>query len=318
MPSLLEVRDLAVHFPTATGWARAVDGISFSLESQQTLALVGESGCGKTATALALMGLHPPSARVSGSVRFAGTSLLGLVPRQWRAVRGRGMGLVFQEPAAALNPLYRLGHQVAEAVRLRRRLGRRAGWAAALELLRLVQLAEPERVARQYPHEVSGGMQQRVAIALALAGGPRLLLADEPTSALDVTVQAEVLALLRQLRDQLGMALLLISHHLDLVAGMADEVAVLYAGKVAECRPAAELWRKPLHPYTAALLACRPRLGRTGRLPVIEGAVPPATAYPTGCRFRERCPRQTEQCGQEPRLEERIPAHRVACWHPIV
>jgi peptide/nickel transport system ATP-binding protein len=315
MIALLEIRDLRVHFPAAHGLARAVDGVSFALGAQQTLGLVGESGCGKSATALALLRLHPPAVRVSGSVRFDGVSLLELPEDRLTSIRGRGLAMVFQEPAASLNPIYSLGRQVAEAVRLHQRLRRRTAWSAALDLLRLVQLAEPERVARQYPHEVSGGMQQRVAIALALAGRPRLLVADEPTTALDVTVQAEILTLLRQLRAQFGMALLLITHDLDVVAQMADTVAVMYAGQIVERGPAREVFRRPLHPYTAALLACRPRLGQTGRLRSIDGMVPEATRFPTGCRFRERCAWRSDQCVREPALEEVEPGRWVACWH---
>jgi oligopeptide/dipeptide ABC transporter ATP-binding protein len=313
---LLDVRNLSIAFPTSDGgWARAVDGISFTLERHQTLGLVGESGCGKSTTALALLGLHASSTRVEGTVHFEGTSLLELPAQRWPTIRGRGLALVFQEPAACLNPLYSLGRQIAETVRVHQGLGRRVAWSAALDWLRMVQLTDPERVARQYPHEVSGGMQQRVMLALALAGRPRLLLADEPTSALDVTVQAEILVLLQRLRDDLGMALLLITHDLDVVGRLADQVAVMYAGKIVERGPTQEVLQRPLHPYTAALLACRPRLGQTGRLPSIEGTIPLPTAWPAGCRFRERCAHRTDQCGNEPPLEEREPGHWVACWH---
>jgi peptide/nickel transport system ATP-binding protein len=312
---LLDVRRLTVSFPTAGGLARAVDGVSFSLEPRQTLGLVGESGCGKSATALALLGLHPPSTRLTGAVHFAGTSLLDLPASRWDAIRGRGIGMIFQEPAACLNPIYCLGRQVAETVRRHQRLGRTAAWNAALELLRIVQFPEPQRVARQYPHEVSGGMQQRVMIALSLAGQPRLLVADEPTTALDTTVQAEILALLRRLRDQFGMALLLITHDLDAVVRLADAVAVMYAGTIVEHGPAPVVLRRPLHPYTRGLLACRPRLGQTGRLCSIDGTVPSPTQLPSGCRFRERCAFRSAQCQQEPVLEEREPGHWVACWH---
>jgi peptide/nickel transport system ATP-binding protein len=313
---LLDVRRLTVSFPTAGGGvARAVDDVSFSLEPRQTLGLVGESGCGKSATALALLGLHPPSTRLTGAVHFAGTSLLDLPPSRWASIRGRGISMVFQEPAASLNPIYRLGRQVAETVRLHQRLSRAAAWKAALELLRVVQIADPQRVAHQYPHEVSGGMQQRVMIALALAGRPRVLLADEPTTALDTTVQAEILALLRQLRDRFGMALLLITHDLVVVAQMADTVAVMYASKIVEHGPAQHVLQRPLHPYTVGLLACRPRLGQTGRLRIIEGTVPRPTQLPPGCRFRDRCALASAQCLQQPSLEEREPGHWVACWH---
>jgi len=232
-----------------------------------------------------------------------------------RALRGGGLAMIFQEPAASLNPIYNLGSQVAEAVRLHRPLSRRGAWQAALDLLRDVQMPDPERVARQYPHQVSGGMQQRAVIAMALAGRPRLLLADEPTTALDVTVQAEILALLGRLRARHGMALLLITHDLDVVSAMADTVAVMYAGHIVEQGPVRQVFQQPLHPYTLGLFQCRPRLGQTGRLLSIEGGVPPATRWPAGCRFRDRCPFRDTRCFQEPPLEEPTPGRKVACWH---
>jgi peptide/nickel transport system ATP-binding protein len=232
-----------------------------------------------------------------------------------RALRGSGLAMIFQEPAASLNPIYNLGSQVAEAVRLHRPLSQRGAWQAALDLLRDVQMPDPERVARQYPHQVSGGMQQRAVIAMALAGRPRLLLADEPTTALDVTVQAEILALLSRLRAQRGLALLLITHDLDVVSAMADIVVVMYAGHIVEQGPVRQVFQQPLHPYTRGLLQCRPRLGQTGRLPSIEGGVPPATHWPPGCRFRDRCPFRDARCFQEPPLEEPTPGRQVACWH---
>ncbi len=312
----LTVSRLSVYFPTPGGVARAVDGVSLAVAPGAALGLVGESGCGKSTLASALLRLLPSSARVGGVVHFGRVSLLDLPEKRLRAVRGRGMALVAQDPGAGFNPIYRLGSQLAEAVRVHQGLGRRAARDAGLDLLRAVQLDDPERVARQYAHEVSGGMLQRVAIALALAGRPRLLLADEPTSALDVTVQAGILALLRQLRDRLGMALLLIAHDLEVVARMTETVAVMYAGQVVETGPTARVLRRPLHPYTAALLACRPHLGQSGRLKTIEGTVPPATHFPTGCRFRDRCGFASDQCRQTPQLEEQEPGHWVACWHP--
>lgn len=257
---LLEVRDLRVQFPTPAGLVRAVDGVSLTLERQETFGLVGESGCGKSATALALFRLLPLGTLVSGSIQFEGKSLLDLPERAMRSIRGGGMGMIFQEPAASLNPIYSLGSQVAEAVRLHRRLSRRGSREAALGLLGDVQLADPLRVARQYPHEVSGGMQQRVMIAMALAGRTRLLVADEPTTALDVTVQAEILTLLRRLRHQHGMSLLLIAHDLDVVAEMVDTVAVMHAGTIVERGAVATVFTRPVHPYTKGLLACRPRI----------------------------------------------------------
>jgi peptide/nickel transport system ATP-binding protein len=292
-----------------------VDGISFTLQAGHTLGLVGESGCGKSVTAAALLRLLPSSAHISGAVYFEGAALLELPEGRMRHVRGAGIGLIFQEPVSSLNPIFTLGSQIAEVVRVHQRLGRRAAWDRALDLLRAVQIRSPERVARQYPHEVSGGMAQRVAIALALAGRPRLLIADEPTTALDSTVQAEILTLLRRLRQEHGMAMLLITHDLDVVAEMAEDVEVMYAGKIVEQGPLRRVFQTPLHPYTAGLLACRPRLGRTERLASIEGVVPPATRWPPGCRFRERCPFRDEQCLQEPPLEEREPGHAAACWH---
>jgi peptide/nickel transport system ATP-binding protein/oligopeptide transport system ATP-binding protein len=315
MPPLLDVHDLHVHFPTGAGVARAVDGVSFRIAERQTVCLVGESGCGKTATMLALFRLHPPSARLRGVVRFEDTSVLHLSESDMRRLRGRGMALVFQEPASSLNPICTIGSQLAEVVRLHRALSRRGAWTTTLDLLGDVQLSDAERVARQYPHELSGGMQQRVVIALALAGRPRLLVADEPTTALDTTVQAEILALLRRLRAEHGMALLLITHDLGIVAEMAETVAVMYAGKIVEQGPVADVFRAPLHPYTAGLLSCRPRPGAAGRLRSIEGVVPPATVWPEGCRFGPRCPQRTEQCIREPPLEEHRPGHVSACWH---
>jgi oligopeptide/dipeptide ABC transporter ATP-binding protein len=315
MPTVLDVHDLRVYFPTAAGLARAVDGVSLHVEAGQTLCLVGESGCGKTATALALVRLHPPSARVSGIIRIDGTSVLDLSEKELSRLRGGGMALVFQEPASSLNPIYTIGSQVAEVARLHRGLSRRGAWAAGLELLRDVQLSDAGRVARQYPHELSGGMQQRAVIAMALAGRPRLLLADEPTTALDTTVQAEILALLRRLRAEHGMALLLITHDLGIVAEMADAVAVMYAGKIVERGPVDQVFAAPLHPYTAGLLDCRPRLGATGRLLSIEGVVPPAIAWPEGCRFGPRCALRSGQCAQEPALAEHGSGQAAACWH---
>ncbi len=312
----LSVLQLSVHFPTPAGVARAVDGVSLAVAPRSAFGLVGESGCGKSTLALALLRLLPASAQVAGSVHFEGVSLPDLPERRMQDIRGRGIALVSQDPGAGFNPIYRLGGQLAEVVRLHQGLGRRAAWSAGLDLLRAVQLADPERVARQYPHEVSGGMLQRVAIALALAGRPRLLLADEPTSALDVTVQAGILDLLEQLRARLGMALLLISHDLEVVARMTDTVAVMYAGQIVETGPTARVLQRPRHPYTAALLACRPRLGQSGRLKTIEGTVPPATHFPTGCRFRDRCRFRSAQCLHAPPLQEHEPGHWVACWHP--
>lgn len=315
MAALLEVDKLRVHFPTADGPARAVDGIGFTVAEKETLCLVGESGCGKSTAARALLRLLPATASICGTVRFQGVSLLDLPESELRPVRGGGIGVVFQESAAALNPIYSVGSHLVEAIRLHRPLSRRAAGTAALDLLREVQLPDAKRIARQYPHELSGGMAQRVGIALALAGQPRLLIADEPTSALDAAIQAEILDLLRRLQVQHNMALLLISHDLDLVARMANRVAVMYAGKIVEHGPLEKVFASPLHLYTEGLLNCRPRLGQRERLRSIDGIVPPATHWPTGCRFRPRCPYQTEECAEEPELIEHEPERWAACWH---
>jgi oligopeptide/dipeptide ABC transporter ATP-binding protein len=312
---LLDVRGLCVHFPTPQGLARAVDGATFTLEKGRTLALVGESGSGKSTTALAILGLHSKSTRISGSVYFEGCSLLDSPRRMLQTIRGRGISMIFQEAAASLNPIYTVGSRLAETVRLHRGSGRRAAWRTTLDLLRDVRLEPPDRMARRYPHELSGGMQQRVAIALALAGQPSLLVADEPISALDATSQKEIVDLLAELSRRHAMALLLISHDLDLVAQMADTLAVMYAGKIVETGPAVQIFQAPLHPYTAALLACRPHIGNSGRLRGIPGMVPPATDYPAGCRFRDRCVFADGECVREPPCQEHQPGRWAACWH---
>lgn len=317
MTALLQVRDLHVHFPTADGLARAVDGVSFDLDHGGCFGLVGESGCGKSTTAWALLRLLPAGTQLSGAIHFEGQSLLDAPESRVRAIRGSGIAHIGQNPAAALNPLYSLGSQVAEVVRVHQHLSRRSAWRAAIALLREVQLSDPERVARQYPHEVSGGMQQRVVIAMALAGRPRLLLADEPTSSLDRTVQAEILQLLRRLRSQHRMALMLISHDLDVIAAMTETVAVMYAGKIVESGPVSAVFGQPLHPYTAGLLQCRPRPGETGRLKTIEGVVPSLTKLPPGCRFRERCAYRDDRCHLDPPLEDKEASHSAACWRSL-
>ena len=315
MPALLDIRGLSVHYPTAAGVARAVDGVDLTVGAGRTLGLVGESGCGKTSVALAIPRLLPAAAKVTGSILFDGSPLLDLPERELRAVRGGGVGVVFQDPGASFDPLFSLGNQIAETVRWHRQASRRSSWAEALDLLRSVRMPDFERVARQYPHQVSGGMLQRAAIAAALAGRPRLLIADEPTTALDVTVQAEILELMRQLRAERGLALLWITHDLDVVAALADEVAVMYAGKIVEAGPGRAVFNDPRHPYTQSLLRCRPRLGETGRLATIDGVVPAATAWPQGCRFRDRCQHRSEICLREPRPEATPAGGVVTCWN---
>lgn len=316
-PRLL-VRDLATEFRTRDGTARAVDGVSFELLPGETLALVGESGCGKTVTALSIMRLLPDSASVAaGSViQFEGRDLLALDDESLRRVRGAGIAMVFQEPTTSLNPVLTVGTQIAETLRAHREVTKAAARHRAVELLDRVGIPDPEGRARQYPHELSGGMQQRVMIAIALACDPGLLIADEPTTALDVTVQAEILELLAELTRASDMSLLLITHDLGIVAGMAERVAVMYAGRIVEQAATAELFRAPGHPYTEALLAAVPRLDRpVHRLAAIPGSVPLPSAWPRGCRFHPRCRYAWDRCQQtEPELLQQGPHHTARCW----
>ena len=304
MSPLLEIRDLTTTFATAAGpEARAVDGVSLELERGELLALVGESGCGKTTLALSLLRLIPqPPGRIDPAARIAfdGADVLRLEGEALRRVRGGGIACVFQEPGASLNPVLTVGAQIAETVRAHGTLGRGVARVRARALLATVGLSDPERRLDQYPHELSGGMQQRVMIAMALGGGPRVLIADEPTTALDVTIQAQILDLLTELKRRLGLGILLITHDLGVAASAADRIAVMYAGRIVETGPARELLAHPAHPYTAALLAAVPRLDRpVERLPVIPGQPPPATRWPAGCRFHPRCPYAWERCRQE-------------------
>ncbi|GIW72625.1 MAG: dipeptide/oligopeptide/nickel ABC transporter ATP-binding protein [Planctomycetota bacterium] len=316
---LLAVRQLRLEARGPEGRAVVVDGMDLEVHPGRVTALVGESGSGKSLSALAVLGLLPPGVRlVGGSAQLAGRGeLLGLAERQLRRVRGAEIGIVFQEPMSALNPVMRVGAQVREAIEAHPGPRGRAARARALELLRQVGIPEPELRYRSYPHELSGGMKQRVAIAIALAAGPRVLIADEPTTALDVTVQAQVLELLLRLGRERGLGLWLITHDLGVVAEMADEVVVMYAGAVVERAPAAELFARPLHPYTRGLLRSLPRVhgARRRRLEAIPGAVPPPHLRPGGCRFRNRCPLAAERCAEhEPPLAEQEPGRQVACW----
>jgi oligopeptide/dipeptide ABC transporter ATP-binding protein len=309
--SLLDVRNLSVRVSTAT----AVEGVSFAVADGETLALVGESGCGKTLTALSVLRLTPPAAVIEAqSVVLRGRELTRLTDRQMRDVRGKEVGVVFQDPLTALNPVWSVGEQVAEGLRLHDGLGRRAAWERAVEALREVGIADPGRRASEYPHQLSGGMRQRAIIATALACRPPLLIADEPTTALDVTLQAQIIDLLLYLREERRLSILLITHDLGVVAELAHRVAVMYAGQVVESADVATLFRRPLHPYTRALLAAVPRLdGGAGRLVTIEGAVPDPSRYPAGCRFAPRCPSALEACRQPQELRELEPGHWVRC-----
>lgn len=314
---VFEVRDLAVSFALRDGAVRAVDGVSFSIAAGRTLGLVGESGCGKTATALAAMGLIDPPGRVTrGRVSLLGKSLEGLSEAAMRRVRGRRMAMVFQEPMTALNPVQRIGDQIAETQLVHGRAGRRAARDAAAALLDRVGVPDAARRARDYPHRLSGGMRQRAAVAMALAGDPALLIADEPTTALDVTVQAQILELLAGLGRDRGMAMLFISHDLGAVSEIADDIAVMYAGRIVERGPVRAVLESPRHPYTAGLLATLPRLGRNpARLPAIPGNVPDLAALPPGCAFADRCPRAVADCRRAPPppLETLDGGRAVAC-----
>ena len=290
--SLLSVRDLSVEFLTNRGWIRAVDGLSFDIRSGETLGLVGESGSGKSVTALSILRLIPtPPGRIAeGAVLFEGADLLKLGQAEIRRIRGRDIAMVFQEPMTSLNPAYTVGEQVAESVRRHWGYDRRTAWRRAIEVLDLVRIPDAKRRVSEYPHTFSGGMRQRVVIAIAIACNPKLLLADEPTTALDVTVQAEILDLLRELQTELGMAILLVTHDLGVVAEMSERVMVMYAGKLMEDAAADELFDKPLHPYTEGLMRSMPMMGTAGKaLESISGRVPSPWSMPQGCRFHPRC-----------------------------
>ncbi len=313
---LLELRDLRTTFETEHGTAPVVDGVSLSMQSGDVLGLVGESGCGKTMTALSILGLVPEPGRiVAGDVLFEGRSLRALSPEGLRRLRGSRIAMIFQEPASSLNPVFSCGEQIAEVLRAHRRMRYGAARTRAVELLERVGLPEPRRVAGRYPHQLSGGMCQRVMIAMALACEPALLIADEPTTALDVTIQAQILDLLRDLRDREGMAVLLITHDLGVVAHSATHVAVMYAGRIVESAPAPALFSAPQHPYTRGLLQSRADLRRrSARLPGIAGSVPDPARLPSYCRFFARCPSREERCRQEdPPARTVGPQHASRC-----
>jgi len=324
MPYLLDIQDLQVQYDAPSGPVRAVDGASFGVERGETYALVGESGCGKSTVALAVLRLVEPGRITGGRLFFEGKDLLSLPESGLREYRGARIGMVFQEAAAALNPVLRIGTQVGESLRIHRGLGRREAWAEAVRLLGIVALPDPERQAKSYAHELSGGMKQRVMMAIALSCSPALLIADEPTTALDVTIQAQILALLRRLKQQFRLTVLLITHDLRVVAENADRVGVMYAGRIVEEAPVADLFLDPRHPYTQGLLRSMPAgasaarettVGRRPRLPTLPGMVPDAAAPPPGCRFHPRCPHAFEPCsGIEPPDLPVGPGRRVACF----
>ena len=320
MTTLLDVRDLRVSFPSAAadgGRVCPVDGVSFTLERGRTLALVGESGCGKSLTSLALLRLVPPPGRIDpgSAVRFGETDLLALEGEALRRVRGRRIAMIFQDPMTSLNPVFTVGSQITEVIHAHFDVPAREARDAAAALLQEVGIPDPVARLKSYPHQLSGGMRQRVMIAIALAGKPEILIADEPTTALDVTVQAQILEVLDRLREAHGMAVLLITHDLGIVAGRADRVAVMYAGQIIETAPTPELFANPSHPYTQGLFGSVPRLrGPVGRLTPIRGNVPPPDAWPSGCRFRMRCPIVHERSGEMPPLLPVGPGHEMRCW----
>lgn len=320
---LLEIDTLQTHFRTPEGVNRAVDGVSFSVARGETVAVVGESGCGKSVTALSIMRLIPETlGKSAGAVRFAGRDLLKLSQQEMRAIRGNEIGMIFQEPMSSLNPLLTVGWQIEESIRLHQKLSPGQAREKAIEMLRLVGIPAPEKRAGEYPHELSGGMRQRVVIAIALACDPKLLIADEPTTALDVTIQAQILDLISDLKQRVGAAVLLITHDLGVVAEVAERVIVMYAGRKVEEAPVGELFAAPAHPYTAGLLGAVPRLGSSldgeqQRLTEIPGIVPSLSRPIPGCPFADRCPRQTDICRTVAPAMRSRGDHRFACHHPL-
>jgi oligopeptide/dipeptide ABC transporter ATP-binding protein len=313
---LLAVRDLTVTFPTPDGPRRILAGIGYDIPPGRTLGVVGESGCGKSMTALALMGLVPHPGAAAGSVRFEGNELLDQPPEAWRKLRGNRIAMIFQEPMTALNPVMTIGRQVAEAMVLHQDLSWKDAGDRAIAMLDAVGIASPRARAAAYPHQLSGGMRQRAMIAMALACRPVLLIADEPTTALDVTIQAQILDLMQDLQDQIGMAIQFVSHNLAVVAEVSHEIIVMYAGRIVERAPADVMFAAPLHPYTAGLIATLPdATHRTDRLPVIKGGVPNLAGNIPGCRFADRCPRMVPSCRDaEPPLQDHGNGHLAACF----
>jgi len=313
---LLSIEDLRTYFYTDAGVARAVDGVSLQVNQGETVGLVGESGCGKTVTALSILRLIASPGRIEPDSRivFEGKDLLRLNPEEIRRVRGNRIAMIFQEPMTALNPVFTVGDQVAEVARVHDGATRRDAWKRAVEMLDLVGIPTADERARDYPHQMSGGMCQRVVIAMALMMRPALVIADEPTTALDVTIQAQILELLRDLQRKFGMSLLLITHDMGVVAETASRVVVMYAGEIVEQAPVDRIFASPHHPYTEGLLAAMPRLGAArDRLVTIPGSVPPPTAWPSGCRFRDRCCYAWERAAEHPALSEIVPAHVSRC-----
>ena len=323
MNTILRVNDLKTYFDTDGGVVRAVDGVSFEVETGKTLGIVGESGCGKSMTAYSILGLipQPPGRIAGGEIFFEDRDLLKLSSRQIRDIRGNDIAMIFQEPMTSLNPVFTVGEQIAEAIRLHRGADRKAAWQRAVELLDLVDIPLPEERAGSYPHELSGGMRQRAMIAMAISCEPKLLIADEPTTALDVTIQAQILDVLRRLQEELGMGVVLITHDLGIVAEMAHEVLVMYAGQVVEQAEVNTLFANPCHPYTRGLLASVPTMTtETGDLSTIEGTVPDPVDFPSGCRFAPRCDFAVDSCREPQVLRDAETRHVVRCgeWQRVM
>ena len=318
---ILELDHLSVDFRLGTGRVRALSDVSLAIGPGEVLGLVGESGCGKSLTSLAIMRLLPRNAAIAGGrIRLGDHELTAISEAEMRALRGNAVSMIFQEPAVALNPLVTIGRQIEESLLIHRSMSRYARMRRALELLTLVGMPDPRERHRQYPHELSGGMGQRAMIAMALACEPGLIIADEPTTALDATIQAQILDLLRDIRDRLGTAILFITHNMGVIADIADRVAVMYAGQIVETAPVERLFASPAHPYTAGLLRSIPDLGsdRRERLPSIAGRVPPLGAIPPACPFQDRCAFVTAVCREDrPILAAVAPGHHAACWHPL-
>jgi oligopeptide transport system ATP-binding protein len=319
VPPLLEVDDLHMHFFTRDGVVKAVDGVSFTLDNGQTLGVVGESGSGKSVTAMSIMRLipEPPGKVVSGDIRFKGQSILAMTEKEQRKLRGDRIAMIFQDPMTSLNPVYRIGKQIAEPLRLHKGMTRKEAWAAAVELLRQVGIPQAEERARNYPHEFSGGMRQRAMIAMALACGPDILIADEPTTALDVTIQAQILDLMQEIQKNTDSAIILITHDLGVVADMADNILVMYAGRPVEYGPSDEVFYNPIHPYTWGLLESLPRhdVDDKGALCPIKGQPPSLINLPRGCSFSPRCAYAKPECLEsQPPLVEVEPGHFSSCF----
>ena len=321
MAKLLEVRNLSTHFESEYGTVKAVDGVDIFIDEGDTLGIVGESGCGKTVLALSIMRLvpRPPGRIVSGNIFFGGVDLLSLGANEMRKIRGKEISMIFQEPMTSLNPVLRIGEQVSETIRLHQGLGRKEALSRAVEMLRLVGMPSPERIIRNYPHQMSGGMRQRAMIAMALSCNPKLMLADEPTTALDVTIQAQILDLINWLKQDSGTSVILITHDLGVIAEASQHVAVMYTGQIVEYAPVYELFSTPLHPYTRGLMESIPRIDdvpvRDKYLKAIVGVVPSLYNLPDGCTFQDRCPYVMNICREnEPVLKENSPGHKVHCW----